>query len=186
MELARLVEMYNAGFMKISENADGTYTFGTKSKNPVTLDESKSNEVINGLGWEKYTASIGKVVSHMCSFVRAAKSAGLSDDEMSSCEIRFEQSYMPNTTKNVWRTRFYFYDKSFTIVEGHAGMGGRYAVMSSEDNFCNFAGFPKLVEAIKNIFERAKPKGVYDGYTEDELHDVMELEARVNGTAVQE
>ena len=31
-----------------------------------------------------------------------------------------------------------------------------------------------------NIFERAKPKGVYDDYTEEELRDIMEIEARVN------
>lgn len=180
MELAKLVEMYNAGFMKISENADGSFTFGTKSANPVTLESEQSHDVINGLGWEKYSTSISKVVSHMNSFLRAAKTSDLSDDEMNSCEVRFEQSFMPNSTKNVWRTRLYFHDKSFTIVEGRPGMGGRYAVMSSEDNFCNFVGFSKLTEAINNIFERAKPKGVYDDYTEEELRDIMEIEARVN------
>ena len=53
MELAKLVEMYNAGFMKISENADGSFTFGTKSANPVTMESEQSHDVINGLGWEK-------------------------------------------------------------------------------------------------------------------------------------
>lgn len=183
MILSQLITVYDAGFTKISENADGSVTFGTKSESPVTVTSTQCEGVIEGMGWTKYSASIGKLMSHMGSFLRAVKRVELTDDELKSCNVTFEQTYMPNSTKNVWRTRMAFENVSFTIVEGRPGMGGRYAVMASTDGYCNFKGYGKLDEAIQTVFEGARPKGVYDGYTEEELRDVMEIEARVNGAA---
>lgn len=178
MEFNRLVEVYNAGVSKVMCNADGTYTFGYKTKGPVDLNKEDMKKMLKSFGWVRYATEPDKLTAHMNGIIRKIKAMKLSDDTFNGVNISFEHSYVSDSVKNVWRTRLLFkgVNKGFTIIEGRSGFGGKYVVMTSEDHFTKTHGFSSFEDTIKFIVEKSRPRNEFEMMDIDELQDMLNNE----------
>lgn len=170
MEFKNLLDMYKAGVCKVRCNADGTFTFAYNTAAPITLSAADARKLMTKLGWKKIATTYDKAASHMGGIIGKFKSNMAGERQFS---LSFEHSCISDTTKNVWRTRVTFKNgKTFTIVEGISGLGGKYAVMSSEDSFTSAEGFQKMDEAVKYIFEKSTNQSIYSSFTDAELEEM--------------
>ena len=170
-----MIDIQKSGLLTIQENADNTYTLNYKrAKDALTVDKDQMTEIMSGFGWTKYSCEVLKATSHMNSFATKLKKFDPDKKQLNRADVTFEHSHMPDSIKNVWRTRLTFNDsgKQFTIVEGLPGLGGKYSILSSMDGFGSSTGFSNMLDALEYIFSHSKKKSILDGYTDEELEEM--------------
>ena len=180
MDINTLLEMHKAGMYKVRCNADGSYTFAHHRTNRVTVNKDEATKVMNHLGWIRTTAGYDKSASHSGGILKKIADSRIKNEEL---DVSFEHSCVSDTTKNVWRTRIEFKradQKKFVIIEGIAGLGGKFAVMSSDDNFSASVGFSKLEHALDYIADNGMEKSVLHVFTDDELEELINNETSVS------
>lgn len=164
--------MHRAGVSKAKQNADGSYTFAYNKSSPITLNREDSEKLMKNMGWDKMSTSIDKACSHMGGIINKIDSC---KGEAINFFVNFEHSWVAESTRSVWRTKFDFKNgRKFTIIEGISGLGGKYAVMSSLDAFSSSKGFSKLEDAIKYIFENSRDYSVMELLSAEELQEIVE------------
>lgn len=175
MQLGNMLDIQKAGLLVIQKNADNTFTLNYKrAKDALTVDQDQMKEIMSGFGWTRYRCDVLKATSHMNSLATKLKKFDPDKKQLNRADVTFEHSYMPDSVKNVWRTRITFNDsgKQFTIVEGLPGLGGKYSILSSMDAFGSSTGFSNMLDALEYVFDHSKKKSILDGYTEEELAEM--------------
>lgn len=135
MNLRKLMEIQNAGAIKIVENkyttTENDYTLGG-----VRLNENQARQIAMNLGWEHFEMSPFKILDKTNKFISSLSKYIDNEIIINNTDISFQNRRKMGTMSYFDRIKIVCYGKfDLTVLYGMPGLGGTYGVFSSTNNF---------------------------------------------------
>lgn len=133
MKLGMLVVLQESGAFKVNKEASTSENIVVGS---VTLNNEQCKAFLSKLGWKEYSKTPVEIVEKTSKFVNGLRGGIKNETILENTEITFQNIRKTNSTSCFDRIKLICNGKfDITVMSGMEGIGGRYGVYSSTNNF---------------------------------------------------